>query len=243
MLKKIKTLIKKIIGVPNKNAKSFWKNYKPDLTKSHQEIACYSHTKDVQECIDKTHILLIDTFNKYLRQDESRVLDIGCGPGLYLKDFSPQHKLWGLDINKNMLTIAKQNVPQAKLIQGDFLEYQFNTKFDFIYSVGVVQYVKPDEIIFFFNKAADLLDNRGFIFISYPHALSEDDIIHPDKNFVQYSPNYLNEIISSKFILIQNKHIFDDRVIKDYDRSPYKPLNPSFDKTYKNSSILIAQRL
>ena len=87
------------------------------------------------------------------------------------------------------------------------------------------------------------MNNGGFVFISYPHALSEEDIIHPDKNFVQYSPDYLNELIARKFKLIQNKHIFDERVIKDYDRSPYKPLNSSFDKTYKNSSILIAQKL
>ena len=244
MLNRLRNKIAKIIGKSNKiNSKDYWKNYIVDPNKSHQENVGYSHIKDVQECIDKTHILLKDVVKKYLGNNKSCVLDIGCGPGLYLKDFSDLHQLFGIDINTNMLALAKQNVPNANLIHGEFLEHKFETRFELIYSIGVIQYFTPDEIQDFFNKVADLLNSGGFIFISYPHALSENDILHPDNNFVHYSPNYLNEIIAKRFKLLQNKHVFDERVVMDYDRNPYKPLNPNFDRTYKNSSILIAQKL
>lgn len=244
MFKKVKGKIVNTIKIfKHETVKDFWKNYKPDLKKTHQEIACYSHEKDVQECIDKTHTLLQETFNKYLTIDRASILDIGCGPGLYLKDFPPQHYLSGIDINLNMLALAKNNVPQAEFFNGDFLEYLFDKKFDLIYSIGVIQYVNKEEIQTFFDKIASLLNPGGLVFISYPHALSENDILQPDKNFIHYSPDFLNKIISEKFILLQNKHIYDGRKITDFDRNPYKPLNPSFDRTYKNSSILIAKKI
>lgn len=244
MFNKLRSRIGKIIGRSKEiSAMENWKNYQPDPNKSHQENAGYSHIKDVQECIDKTHVLLKDTANKYLGNNNSSILDIGCGPGLYLNDFSAQHRLFGIDINKNMIALAKQNVPRANLFHGDFLENKIEIKFDFIFSVGVIQYIPQDEIDKFFNKVADLLNTDGYIFISYPHALSGNDVRHTNNNFVHYSPNYLNELIAKRFKLLQNKHLFDERVISDYDRNPYKPLNPSFDRTYKNSSILIAQKL
>jgi SAM-dependent methyltransferase len=244
MLNKLRNKIAKIICKPNDiNAKEYWINYQPDPNKSHQENAGYSHIKDVQECIDKTHVLLKETVNKYLGTNKSNILDIGCGPGLYLKDFPTQHHLFGIDINKKMLALAKQTVPHANLFHGDFLKNKFEIKFEFIYSIGVIQYSPPDESNEFFNNVAHLLNTGGFVFISYPHAISENDILYPNMNFVHYSPNYLNDLIAKRFKLLQNRHLFDARVITDFDRSPYKPLNPRTDRTYKNSSILIAQKL
>jgi hypothetical protein len=94
----------------------------------------------------------------------------------------------------------------------------------------------------FLKKIHELLNTNGVLFISYPHAISSRDLTIPDINYINYSPEYLNGIVSKYFKIIQNKHILDDRDVKDYDRTPYKPLNVNFDKTYKNSSILIVQK-
>jgi SAM-dependent methyltransferase len=207
MLNKLRNRIAKIFGRSNEiSAKENWKNYQPDPNKSHQENAGYSHIKDVQECIDKTHVLLKDTVNKYLGNNNSSILDIGCGPGLYLNDFSAQHQLFGIDVNKNMLALAKQNVPRANLFHGDFLENKFEMKFEFIYSVGVIQYIPQDEINEFFNKVADLLNTERYVFVAI-HMHYRKTMRHRIPSFTILQ--LLNGLIAKD---LNYSNTFDDRI-------------------------------
>ncbi len=222
-------------------ANNYWEKYETNLNKTHQEIAGYSHSKDVQETVDKTHSTLKLFFDKYT-SDKAVILDIGCGPGLYLSDFPKSTQLFGIDLSEKMLSLAKTNCPHATLINDEFLKYVFTVKFDLIYSIGVLQYIPKSELDSFFKKIHELLNTNGIFFISYPHAISSKDLTIPDINYINYSPEYLNSVVSKYFNLIQNKHILDDREITDFDKSPYKPLNVNFDKTYKNSSILVGQK-
>lgn len=223
-------------------ANNYWEKYETDLRKSHQEISGYSHYKDVQETVEETHKIIQNTLKKYCT-DNASVLDIGCGPGLYLKDFSEVNiRKVGIDLSAKMLKLAKENNPNTLLINGEFLSYQFNQQFDFIYSVGVLQYIPKREIENFFKKIHLLLKKNGAFLINYPHAISLDDLNFSNINFIQYSPNFLNKIVASYFSIVENKHVIDDRVIGDYDKTPYLPLNPKFNTTFKNSSILIAKK-
>ena len=224
-----------------KSSNNYWKKYNILPNKTHQEVAGYSHIREVQEAVDKTHEILKLYTAKHLKKDAG-VLDIGCGPGLYLMDFEKTIKLYGIDINDKMLELARKNNPNAIFYEGEFLSQKIDIKFNLIYSVGVMQYISRGEIIRFFDKIYDLLENNGIVFISYPHALSAIDLSFPDINYINYSPSFLNEILSKKFTLLQNKHVVDDRSITDYDKTPYKPSIASMDKIYKNSSILVAQK-
>jgi len=222
-------------------ANNYWTNYRIDDNKTLQEIAGYSHSKDVQEAVDQTHEKLKEISKKYLTENSS-VLDIGCGPGLYLKDFDKNKSLFGIDLNEKMLELAKRNSLNASLVKGDFLSYNFDRKFNLIYSVGMLQYIPMSKIDSFIKKIYDSLEKDGILFISYPHAISKIDLTVPDLNYINYSPKFLNNILSGSFQIIENKHILDDREIFDYDITPYRPQNTNFDKTYRNSSILIAKK-
>lgn len=224
-----------------KSANNYWKRYRIELNKSHQQVAGYSHIKEVEETLDKIHQTLINTTDIYLKKGE-RVLDIGCGPGLFLMDFKKDYELHGIDLSSEVLKLAKQNNPLAILHVGDFMDEKFDTKFNLIYSVGMLLYIKRSEVELFFNKLYDMLEPKGLVLISYPHAICRRDLFYHDINYINYSPKLLNKLISKKFILIQNKHVVDDREISNYDQMPYKSSVPGVDRIYKNSSILIIRK-
>ncbi len=222
-------------------ANNYWSKHQTDLNKSHQEIAGYSHFIDVQEAVDKTHETIRKVFCEYFSEHAS-VLDIGCGPGLFLKDFQMTINKTGIDICHDMIEIAAQNNPDATLINDEFLSYSFRRKYNLIYSIGVMQYIPKSKIKNFFIKIHSLLEDDGMLLISYPHAISQNDLKFLNINYINYSPAFINKIIAPYFEILQNKHTVDNRVISDFDRMPYKPLNPQFNATYKNSSILIARK-
>jgi len=220
----------------------FWKNYVVDRNKTEQEIAGYSHISSIDEAIIELHMQLQSTTKKYFNPDVAiTILDIGCGPGLYLKDFPKNANKYGIDLNRDMLKLAKKNNSDAVLIEGEFLKVKFTTSFHMLYSIGVLQYFTPAELDNLLKKASSLLQPSGILFISYPHAISREDLSYPDINYISYSPGYLSRVASKYFTIISNKHILQDRTIDEYDISPASP-PVGFNKTYQNSSILIAQK-
>jgi cyclopropane fatty-acyl-phospholipid synthase-like methyltransferase len=224
-----------------KRANNYWKAYKIDTRKTHQEIAGYSHVDGVQEAVDATHEKLQNIADKFLKPGDN-ILDIGCGPGLYLKDFPANINKYGVDINDKMLELAKRNNPTATLYKSEFLTARVDIKFSMIYSVGMLQYISRSELKLFVDKIYDLLEKDGLVFISYPHATSRLDLFFPAINYISYSPKILNKIMADNFLLIQNVHVLDKRVIDKFDRMAYKSIIGGISKTYRNSSILIAQK-
>ncbi len=89
-------------------------------------------------CYNSDSLFLYDFIS--LKNIRGNVLDIGCGCGilgLLIKD-NFNIDLTGIDIQKNNITIskinAKNNNLQSKFIHNNFLQYDFNNKFDYIIS-------------------------------------------------------------------------------------------------------------
>lgn len=71
------------------------------------------------------------------RSRECRVLEPGCGDARFLRAFAKkygdQHRLVGIEINRD-IAIQTRKLVQSNItiIEGDFLLWQFNEKFDFV---------------------------------------------------------------------------------------------------------------
>jgi SAM-dependent methyltransferase len=68
-----------------------------------------------------------------------RVLDFGCGKGDFLgfireKDIFIEY--CGIDINENLIKLAKKNYPGAEFIAVDIDENEFNREFDIVFICG-----------------------------------------------------------------------------------------------------------
>jgi len=227
-------LIKILFHFDRVKTKKQWINFKYNSNKTLRENVGFSHRKDVDEAIEKAHIDLQFTAKSYLNDnEENHILDIGCGIGLYLKDFNKSFNLTGIDISTEMITVAKEQIPYTIFIIDNYLKTEFNNKFNLIYSISSLEYVPRSELNIYFKKIYNELDKNGIVFIHYPHALCLKDLFYPNLFYINYSPNLIEKTASKYFKIISHKHAFDDKKVKYYDKNHY---------VFKNSYLLIAQK-
>jgi SAM-dependent methyltransferase len=60
------------------------------------------------------------------------LLELGCGTGALLAGLAPDLRVTGLDRSREMLAIAAQTVPAARLLQGDITAFRLPDRFDVI---------------------------------------------------------------------------------------------------------------
>ena len=105
-----------------------------------------------------------------------KILDVGCGSGVYSVDFARRGagRVVGVDFSENMLKLAKQEAERhqvtdmCEFIQADFLDLDLEEKFDISIAMGVFDYV-PDQVAFLRKMAALTTDK---VIVAFPsHSL------------------------------------------------------------------------
>ncbi|MFC1553944.1 methyltransferase domain-containing protein [candidate division KSB1 bacterium] len=74
------------------------------------------------------------------------ILDVGCGKGDLLAFFSEQDirvEYYGVDFSKELITMAKQQYPEANFFYRDFLEDSFYPEIDYTISSGIANIRTP----------------------------------------------------------------------------------------------------
>lgn len=204
---------------------------------SPQEMAGFSTRHEVQEAIDKTHHDLLQVVQTYVPPGAA-ILDIGCGPGTYLKDFEGRYRLTGIDLNQQMIAAAERHLSGAELIHDDFMARDFSQTFQLIYSVSVLEFIPPSQLRAFFRKVHHLLEPDGLLFLHYPHALTYADTLYPDLYYIEYSPRKVEKELKHLFKIIKHAHGYDGRKIDLYDSQPYR----TGERTFKNGYLLVAMK-
>lgn len=96
------------------------------------------------------------------------ILDLGCGSGAFLKFLSSYGKTYGIDNSEEMLSLASEKNPMAKLFLLDILNLKtLNINFDFIISTfDVFNYLRNfEEFSKGLKEVYDSLNKEGkFIF-------------------------------------------------------------------------------
>ena len=119
----------------------------------------------------------LDFFCKYVKPENARILEIGCGPGnltKYLLSNRPDFKVFGIDIAENMIELARQNNPSADFKTMDCRNLNpINEKFDAIvcgFCLPYLQVAETEELIKRFSK---MLDSKAVLYLSTMEASSE----------------------------------------------------------------------
>lgn len=203
-----------------------------------------SKHSEILEVLENCHKELKNIYSQTLHS-KGRILDIGCGPGLFLEDFKEsKDEIWGIDMNPEFVKIAQENLPKAHIIEGEFLSTPISGKFSLIFSSSVLMYIEKSNIINFFNKIYELLEEGGVVFIHYPHALQLKDLFYHDLSYIRYSPAFLEKILGEKFHIIKHEHMFDGRKVGRLDKVHYyypDGKNSRLD-TLQNTFMLIAKK-
>ena len=140
----------------------------------------------------------IKSFLNFLKQEsinktKIRILDIGCGNGVFLKNLiyywpnkDIEIEIWGIDLDKKSIAVAQKIVPNGnfKVITLEkFKNSKEIGKFDIITFFEVLEHQdNPKE---FLESIYELLENNGFIFGSVPNR--ERLLVSLDRKF--YSKN------------------------------------------------------
>jgi SAM-dependent methyltransferase len=105
-----------------------------------------------------------------------KILDVGCGSGVYSVDFARRGagRVVGVDFAGNMLRLARQEAEQHRVvdrcefIQADFLDLYLDEKFDISVAMGVFDY-NPDQVTFL-RKMVEV--TTGKVIVAFPgHSL------------------------------------------------------------------------
>jgi SAM-dependent methyltransferase len=96
-----------------------------------------------------------------------RVLELACGTGSILKQLQPDYEVVGVDRSEEMLQIAAQKVPQARLVHSDMTRVSLDETFDVVLCVydSINHLLRYDEWEAVFDRARAHLASAGiFIF-------------------------------------------------------------------------------
>ncbi|MFC1700163.1 class I SAM-dependent methyltransferase [Patescibacteria group bacterium] len=146
---------------------------------------------------------------KHIKNDEMSVLDLGCGDGRfyeYLSQKFPDIKYVGLDINNDVLDVARKKYGNDKFFNIDVFSdlKEIQDKFDLIVAFGVTHHI-PDKYFRkkWFLSLVDLLNRKGILVLTFwdfkddPGNYLSDSLDRKDaiRFCHQYSGKELNKII------------------------------------------------
>jgi len=97
------------------------------------------HWKDYE----KEAYSIKDLIKIYKKSDSNQLLDVGCGTGKHLECFIDDFSCTGIDINNEMVEVAKAKFKDAIFEQGDMIDFNLKTEFDVILCLfSSIGYVK-----------------------------------------------------------------------------------------------------
>jgi SAM-dependent methyltransferase len=123
--------------------------------------------------------------------DGSRVLDLGCGPGVPATKFlAERFDVTGVDVSEAQLALARTHVPGARFVRGELAEVSFpDGSFDGITALFVVAHSPRAGHGALFRRIAGWLRPGGLFLASMP-ALERKDFVRNWGGVRMYSSNY-----------------------------------------------------
>jgi ubiquinone/menaquinone biosynthesis C-methylase UbiE len=141
--------------------------------------------------------------------DNNSVLDLGCGQAAfldYLEKVEIKVDYTGLDYSQKMLDIAKNNHPNTKFLQADFLDPEFKGNYDFIISSGAFNQRVQDqyEYMELIIKKMFAMANKGVSINMLSNKAPEN--MRFESSFYYYDPTKILEYCFSLTKYTELKH-------------------------------------
>lgn len=117
----------------------------------------------------------IQKFLSFLKQ-RVRILDLGCGPGHHSRIFSEKSfKVIGMDLSKEMINIAKREVPQVEFHVMDILKMKFKkSSFSGVWASASLLHIPKKLLPKALNKINDVLYPKGIFYLSLKQGEGEE---------------------------------------------------------------------
>ncbi len=109
--------------------------------------------------------------------DSAQILDLGCGTGLPFDQYLIEngYDLIGIDIAEKHVEKARENIPEAEIIQGDFFEADVaNSSLDAVVSFYAIFHIPREEHRKLFEQINNWLKPEGYILVTVASTEMED---------------------------------------------------------------------
>ena len=104
-----------------------------------------------------------------------RVLDLGCGNGAKIARLAGRFELVAVDLSEEQLRLARDALPGATLVNGDFGDLDFaDETFDAVTALYSVMHLPREEHRLLFERIADWLKPGGLFLASLSHVGGDD---------------------------------------------------------------------
>jgi len=182
---------------------------------------------------------VLEIYNKEIKK-KAKILDIGCGPGIIIEELlSKNAEIYGIDISKEMINLAKKKFPNVNFSVGDAENIKFpNNTFDVVISMGLIEYLKND--IKAITESIRVLKKDGILILTVPNQKSIHRIISRfGKRLLNKKTKLDHKEYSMRFIKKIAK--FNNSVVEDYSYYNFRIF--PIDILFKNLSVKISRFL
>lgn len=179
------------------------------------------------------------------------ILELACGTGQILEPLSKKYNVYGLDLSKEMLSISKKKIPEAKLFHTDMTKFDLERKFDVILCLfdsinHITSFNGWEEV---FSRVVKHLNPNG-VFIFDINTISKLDSLTKNQPWVnKFGKNMVIMSVSSigKDLTNWNTKIFENISGNKYNlieedikeiSFPIKKIKLTLEKTFKKIRII-----
>lgn len=142
-------------------------------------------------CIESAREFYPYTARSLPAQPDARILDLGCGTGLELKEYfllNPTAKITGIDLAPGMLDALRNNFKgkDVTLILGSYFDVPFGERlFDAAVSVESLHHFTKEEKITLYTKLQNALKENGYFILTDYFVLSDKEEQHHRQEFLR----------------------------------------------------------
>lgn len=184
----------------------------------------YNEISQIYDTVRQADIELLNSFLREIEIDqETKVLDIGCGTGNYadLLQKVTKSEVFGVEPSAGMIEKAKEKESAVVFKQGNAAELPFEDGyFDFVYMTDVIHHVPNIEAMFaeihrvlkspgtvsVVTQSHHQIENRPIVEY-FPGTARVDQARYPDIDEIIHAAEKQNLKFSQKTLLHENEHV------------------------------------
>ena len=158
-----------------------------------------------------------------------QAIDLGCGTGrlVHLVNHMGM-KMRGVDLDQQMVDVAKKNFPNDEFMQGDMVTSMKLNSYDLITCFGnTLPHLKPVELSMFFNHIFDKLSPDGYFIVTM---LNYDQILESKPSqlpvikrenitFDRYYTSQEDHLISKTVLSHNHQQTEDETILFPYTKT------------------------
>lgn len=186
------------------------------MNKKQQTIDSYNkHAKDFDKKFGgiRPRVKDIEKVFSCIKKDNPKVIEIGCSNGRDASEIIKRtNNYLGTDISKELIAIARKNVPSAKFKVIDLEDLELPKNTDIVYSFASLLHVDKEGFKKTLDSYWEKISDNGVIFISLKYCDKYKEKTTTTKfgtrTYYLYNPETLENIIGNKYTFVW-KSVFD----------------------------------